>query len=193
MKHHLIRLIATTALCASLLPAAIVVRTGTMSGSQEVPANASTASGSSVVTLDDVMDTLRVQLTFTGLTVNATAAHIHCCAGPGVNGPVAIDFNFSGNTAAFPLATSGVFDFTFDLTNSAVYGGTFRTNNGGTAAGARAAFIAGFLAGNTYTNIHNPSFPGGEIRAQLTPEPATMLLSASGILAVLALRRRRAA
>ncbi|MBM3793021.1 MAG: CHRD domain-containing protein [Acidobacteria bacterium] len=193
MKHHLIRLIAAAALCASLSSVAIVVREGTMSGAQEVPPNASTATGSALVTLNDVANTLRVQLSFSGLAVNATAGHIHCCAGTGVKGPVAIDFNFSGNTAAFPPATAGSFDFTSDLTNSAVYGGTFRSNNGGTAAGARAAFIVGFLAGNSYTNIHNASFPGGEIRAQMTPEPASVPLSASSIMAVLALRRRRTA
>ncbi|MCC6540091.1 MAG: CHRD domain-containing protein [Bryobacterales bacterium] len=165
-----------------------------MSGANENPANGSAGTGFATVTLSDDQLSLNVNLTFSGLTTNATGAHIHCCAGPSANGPVAVDFNYSGNVSGFPLgATSGSFNFTFDLTNSAVYGGTFRTNNGGTAAGARAAFVAGFLAGNTYTNVHNSTFPGGEIRAQLTPEPATMLLSASGLLAVLALRRRRAA
>ena len=28
---------------------------------------------------------------------------------------------------------------------------------------------ANLLAGNTYVNIHTPSFPGGEIRGQLVP------------------------
>src|SRR5712692_6226508 len=54
--------------------------TGTLLGTNEVPPNGSTATGSAVVTLDTVAQTLRVVESFTGLIGGtASAAHIHCC------------------------------------------------------------------------------------------------------------------
>jgi hypothetical protein len=74
------------------------------------------------------------------------------------------------------------------------YNPAFITAHGGTVAGAQAAFVAGLLSGQTYLNIHTTQFPGGEIRGQLqpVPEPATMLLLATGIFgAAGTLRKRR--
>ena len=55
--------------------------------------------------------------------------------------------------------------------------------------------IPNIFAGRTYINFHTNQFPGGEIRGALTltPEPATVVLLASGLaaLGVVALRRRR--
>jgi hypothetical protein len=59
------------------------------------------------------------------------------------------------------------------LTLLATYNATFVTANGGTALSAEAALIAGLNAGQAYVNIHDAEFPGGEIRGQLVPEPAT--------------------
>ncbi len=70
-----------------------------------------------------------------------------------------------------------------NLTAAGSYNPAFITNNGGTVANAEAVLIAGLLAGNTYLNIHTTAFPGGEIRGQLrVPEPASLLLLASGLL-----------
>ncbi len=146
-------------------PAAVIIYNILLGGNQSVPANASTASGSATVTVDDVANTVGVSLTFTGLTGgNASAAHIHCCVATTANGPVIIPF------PTFPAATSGAYTNLF--------------------SGISAANIAGIEAGLAYINIHNTGFPGGEIRGDIVPEPATVGLFGMGAL-LLALRARR--
>src|SRR5262252_1921580 len=52
----------------------------------------STGTGFAVVTLDDVANTLKVDFNYTGLTSNATLAHIHCCVAAGQSTGVAVGF-----------------------------------------------------------------------------------------------------
>ena len=112
----------------------------TLSGSSEVPANGSTASGSVIGTFNTTTNQLNLTISFNGLSVNASAGHIHNGAS-GVNGSVVVPFG------GVPASTSGTF----------TYSGVF--------SGADATAL---LAGNTYVNIHNSIFPGGEIRGQLS-------------------------
>jgi len=149
-----------------------------LSGANEVPPTGSPGTGFATVTLNG--NTLSVNETFSGLTTSASAAHIHCCAPVGVNAIVAVPF------PGFPSATSGAYSMTFDLTQTATYNGPFIAANGGTAASAEAAFITGLESTQTYANIHNSVFPGGEIRGQLNvaPEPASLLLVGFGSLAL---------
>jgi len=160
--------------------------TATLLGSNEVPSNASTATGFITVTLTG--DSLFVDETFSGLIGGpAAAAHIHCCAGPGVAVGVAVPF------IGFPAATSGTYSHLFDLTLDGTYTAAFETAHGGTAAGAESALVAALFAGQTYANIHDATFPGGEIRGQLiqTPEPSTLMLLGMGLTALVARRKRR--
>jgi hypothetical protein len=155
--------------------AAINVYNGTLTGAQEFPPNASPGTGSAIVTVDDVANTLRVQISFAGLTSTTVASHIHCCAPVGANAGVATQVpSFVG----FPTGvTSGTYDQSFDLGLSTTYNPTFVNNNGGSVASARATLLSGLGAGLTYLNIHTSQFPGGEIRGQLlaVPEPASWL------------------
>jgi hypothetical protein len=151
---------------ASIAGATTITFNVTMTGSQEVPPNASPAIGNALVVVDDVANSVFVSLSFSGLVGgSASAAHIHCCALVGANAPVVIPFS------GFPNATSGTYSNTF--------------------TGVSPTIIAGIEAYRGYVNIHDATFPGGEIRAQLVPEPASMGLAAIGLALVAARLRRR--
>ncbi len=191
LLHSFPRMLALfSTLALSSASAAILTYTGSLSGFQQVPANVSSATGFAVIDYNDILSTLTVNVTFSGLSAGTTAGHIHCCAAEGANAGVAIGFPAS---PGFPLGvTSGTYNNVFDLTSIATFNGTFFTNNGGTVALAEAAFLNGLNSGQTYVNIHNINFPSGEIRGQLAPvpEPATILVLCSG-LGFLAWRKRR--
>jgi len=152
--------------------AVIVVYNITLSGTESVPANVTTAFGAATVTVDDVADTVGVVMSFTGLIGGpASAAHIHCCVATNANGPVVIPFT------GFPSTTSGTYFNTFTSVS--------------------AANIAGIEAGLAYINIHDAEFPGGEIRGDILaapvpePESASLILAGLAVLGLYGARRVR--
>ena len=140
----------------------------TLTGDNEVPPNASMATGFGSGWLNPTTHELVWHETFTGLTLPAAAAHFHAPAPPGTNAPVTVPF------AGFPNTTSGSYDITVILSELQQMQ---------------------LLAGLFYANIHNAQYPGGEIRGQLTavPEPATYALAGTAVLGLAALYRRRRA
>ena len=114
--------------------------TGTLSSAQEVPTNSSTAVGFGRVTLNDAETQIMVSLTFSGLSSNQTASHIHTPAAPGVNAPVVFNIGSTGMTS-----------------------GTFT----GLSFAVTPAQVAALKAGLFYLNVHSTNFPGGEIRGQV--------------------------
>src|SRR5918993_195433 len=122
--------------------------TATLTGAQQVPAVSSAGTGTGTVTLNTAENQITVNLTFSGLTSNANAAHIHGAAAAGANAGVLFDF-----TSVTPAATSGTIpQQTFAITP---------------------AQVAELKAGLYYFNIHTSNFGGGEIRGQIAPPTIT--------------------
>ena len=137
-----------------------------LTGLGENPTNASPASGFGQVILNAAQNQITVDENWSGLLAPATASHIHN-APPNANGPVI--FPLSG----VPAATAGAIPTqTFSIT---------------------AAQVAQLFGGNMYFNIHDSTFPGGEIRGQLqvVPEPSTLALVGLGVTGVLVRARNK--
>lgn len=165
----------------------------TLTGAAEASPNSSAGIGGTVVTFDMTAHLLTIDLSFVGLEGTSTASHIHCCtAVPGIDtAGVATE---TPTFSTFPTGVSGgLFSMMYDTTLPASWNPAFITANGGTTAGAEAAFSAGLASGSAYLNIHSTLYPGGEIRGFLAavPEPGQWGMLLMGLPAVLALARRR--
>jgi hypothetical protein len=164
----------------------------TLTGTAEIPSNASPGTGIALITLD--FDTLMmdVQVSFAGLLGTTTASHIHCCtATPGANnvGVATVLPSFTG----FPSGvSSGTYDHVFDMSLASSYNPAFVTAQG-SVANAFSALVAGMETSNAYLNVHSSLFGGGEIRGLLAPipEPETYALMLAGLAAIALAARRR--
>jgi hypothetical protein len=108
-----------------------------LAGSQEVPPVNTAGNGSAEVTYDHKTNNLKWKVSYSGLSGPATAAHIHCPAGPGANAGVVV-----------PFTAVGTSPFSGEKTITP-------------------AQYADLAAGLCYANIHTAANPGGEIRGQL--------------------------
>jgi len=168
MKKQLTTIAVALALSVGMASAQITLQ-AFLYGTNEVPANASTATGFGTVLLNAAQTQITVNESWSGLIGGpATLSHIHTGAA-GVIGPVT--FGFTG----VPSATSGsIPQQTFSITP---------------------AQVTTLLSGGMYMNVHDGTFGGGEIRGQLTvvPEPSTLALwGLSGVGGLLIWMRRRA-
>ena len=186
--------LATVILLLPLSAQAIPVTfTANLSGANENPAVNTPATGLATVILDAQAHTIQINVTFSGLTSNTQAAHIHCCAAPPTNAGVAT------TVPAFPGFPLGVTSGNYSsavllLTDAGTYNPTFVTAQGG-LLNAEAVLVNGIQNGLTYLNIHTVNFPGGEIRGPLSdsvsvPEPSSFILLGSGIIGFVLMWRR---
>ncbi|HEX2248979.1 MAG TPA: CHRD domain-containing protein [Gemmatimonadales bacterium] len=133
-----------------------------LSGEEEVPAVATTATGTATFTVSGGQ--ISYTITVNGIE-NAVASHIHV-APVGENGPVVM--NLCGTGDPVPACVSGT--------------GVLATGTNGTAIGMTFdELVAEMQAGNTYVNVHTDngspppnSGPGdmasGEIRGQIVAD-----------------------
>ena len=109
-----------------------------LSSAQEVPANASSATGTGALSLDPASKKFSARITVTGIA--ATAAHIHAGT-PGISGPIL-----------------------FPLTETAPGSGIWVSAAEATLSDAQLALLT---SGSLYFNAHSAALSGGEIRGQI--------------------------
>jgi hypothetical protein len=129
---------ALGAVVAFVGPAFADTLKATLNGASEAPANTSTGKGTAEVDYDPTSKTMRWKVTFSGLTGVPIGAHFH---GPAEAGKTARKVVSMPNPGYSPVEGSA------------------------TLTDAQAADL---MAGKYYINIHTATYPGGEIRGQVT-------------------------
>ncbi len=109
-----------------------------LTGAQEVPANASTATGRATIVFDSTTRDVIIAYTTHNVT-SSTVAHIHTGA-TGASGPPDVA-SLEAGTNSYAAANPS----------------TLTAQN-----------VTDITAGNTYFNVHSTAYPAGEIRGQIT-------------------------
>jgi CHRD domain len=145
-------------------PNTTVTYKATLSGANERPnPNTTTGTGTWTGTLDTQTNVLTYTMSYTGLSTNSTASHIHAQGDATTTANVVLNFqNFAGATTVFtPGTTSGSAAGTVNLSGGTVTGLSI------TGDSLKKAMDAGMA----YVNVHTTANPGGEIRGQIVKQP----------------------
>lgn len=182
MKKALVLFMVGAVGLAGSASAAIITYNFPLSGLQEVPPVQTNAAGAASMTIDTDSYMFDLDLVVFGIGLNdlqnvgpnGTPVHFHN-APAGANGSIVVDAgwfaSFQQDGAAIRLQIQ-----------DELFGGLQGNLNTDPATN-----VSELLAGNIYLNVHTQSWPGGEIRGQVVPEPAALGLLALGGLFV---RRR---
>lgn len=136
------------------VPPGAIVFTAALSGANEAPPVAATgAGGTATIVYNPAAQEVSYRIDVYNLPTGVTAAHFHA-GGPGVSGPVVVNFTVVANTS-----------------NDFAIVGTARAAD----VVARAAqgvnswddFIQALTLGQIYINVHSQANPGGELRGQV--------------------------
>ena len=139
-----------------------------LKGYQEVPSVSTAASGKFKASIDKASNTLRYEISYSGLEGDVRQAHIHF-GQRGVNGGISIwlcqtTFNPSPVLTTPTCLQSGTVSGVISAADVVGPAGQ------GIAAAQFTEILAAIRAGVAYVNVHSLKFPGGEIRGQLRGE-----------------------
>jgi hypothetical protein len=167
-----------------------------LSGPNEDIPNLSLGIGTSTITLDLDEINMLVEIDFSGLAGNSTAAFVHAPTTvplTGTSGLMTPPLSDSG----FPLGvTGGTYGHLFNLGDAASYNPAFITASGGTVSDALNALAFSFEDGKAYLSIQSAAFPNGEIRGFYTevhdvPEPTSIAMIGLGCCVLTLFRTRK--
>jgi hypothetical protein len=113
-----------------------------LTGAQQVPPVDTPGSGSADLTYDPGTKVVTWNITFSGLSSDATMAHFHGPAASGKNGPVKVWLSEKGAAVTSPLKGQATLS---------------------------SADAQEFVSGQMYINVHTKDHPAGEIRGQVQP------------------------
>jgi len=172
MQKHALTL--TTALCVGLAAAcgsdkstapANITYVANLAASNEVTASGSSAgvvstgTGTWTGVLNPTTNVLTWTMTFSGLTTNSTASHIHAQAPTSSTASVVLNFaTFAGSTITLG-GTSGTASGSINLATQVA------TPPSLTISGD--SLLKAMNAGQAYVNVHTSQYGAGEIRGQI--------------------------
>jgi hypothetical protein len=134
-----------------------------LNGYEENPDISTVATGSFEARLSNDGTTLHYELRYSGLEGGPAAqAHVHF-GKPAINGGVSFFLCGGSTKPPCPPGTATEAVVTGTVTSADVIG----PNAQGIPPGAFDEILAAMRAGHAYANVHNATFPGGEIRAQI--------------------------
>lgn len=130
-----------------------------LSGLRENPVRITPGTGEFRARVSEDGTTVNFVLTYRDLAGGpATGAHIHLGA-PWTNGPIVVHFCGTGGKPACPA--EGTVEGSFTAADVQA------VPESNLAAGDLAGLLRAMRGGVTYVNVHNATFPGGEIRGQV--------------------------